>query len=150
MMTRAFKRSVCRVLIGVLLFAQFAIAAHACQDLAKNAQSARGMETAALDRSAAMTASGTDSDSSGALPCDGMGAPPDGSGGNICIEHCRFGHQTFDPGQPPSVTPGLFAVLYVVPGLLFAEAPRPMQAATRAACVAASPPHSILHCCLRI
>lgn len=155
MMTRAFRRSVCRVMIGVLLFAQFAVAAHACENLASSVPGSRGAATsAALDSdsaaAAATDAAAVEANEVGASPRDDMAGPLDPTSANICAEHCRYGHQTFDPGQLPSPSPALFAVLYVVPALAPAESAQLMPAEMRGAPSAASPPHTILHCCFRI
>ena len=154
-MTRAFKRSVCRVLIGVLLFAQFAVAAHACQNLARSAQGTRGAEAVmALDSNgsspSAADAVPANPDQVAPSPCDDMAAPQGAIPANVCIEHCHFGQQTFDPGQLPSLSPAFFAVLYVLPTSIPADSARLMPAEVRAVPVAASPPHTILHCCFRI
>lgn len=154
MMTRAFKRSVCRMLIGVLLFAQFAVAAHACENLASRVQAGRGSETVASRGSSAAAATPDaarmESDQGVPSGCDDMAGTQGAIPGNVCTEHCRYGQQTFDPGQLPSVSPALLAVLYVLPAAIPVDSSRRMPAGVRAASVAASPPHAILHCCLRI
>lgn len=153
-MTRAFRRSVCRVLIGVLLFAQLAVAAHACPIVAKNVAGSPGMDVAAVNINGAGTAApdaaSVEPDESAASPCDDMARPPEPISANLCSEHCHYGQQTFDPGQVPSLSPTLFTVLYVVPAFVPAEPSRLIPAETRAVPAAALPPHTILHCCLLI
>lgn len=152
-MTRRFKRSVCRLLIGVLLFAQYAVAAHACQIL--SVQGARATEAAGAVESNSAAAFASDSarvgDEQGApSSCDDMAGKQDTTSGNVCSEHCRYGHQTSDPAQLPSLAPATFAVLYVLPSVVPAGLAGVMPAEVRAAPTAASPPHTILHCCFRI
>jgi len=153
-MTRSFMRSVCRVLIGALLFAQFAVAAHACPILAKNVSASSGMDAAVVDSNSAGTATpdavSVEPDESAAFPCNDMARAPEPISANLCAEHCHYGQQTFDPGQVPSLSPALFTVLYVVPAFVPAESARLTPAEARAAPTAAPPPHTILHCCFRI
>jgi hypothetical protein len=153
-MTRAFSRSVCRVLIGVLLFAQFAVAAHACPILAKNVAGGSGIDMAAVDNNSAGTATpdaiSVGPDESATSPCDDMTRPPEPISANLRAEHCQYGQQTFDSTQLPSPAPALFTVLYVVPAFVAADSGRLMPASTLAVPAAALPPLTILHCRFRI
>jgi hypothetical protein len=142
------------MLIGVLLFAQFAIASHACQKLGNNVQVARGPEAVALDGDTAAAADpegvSVEMDQSSPAPCHDTAPSQDAISGNVCTEHCRYGHQTFDTGQLPSPAPVVFVVLYVLPASVGAESGGSMPSEAQAVLVAASPPHTILHCCFRI
>jgi len=154
MMTRAFRRSVCGALIGILLFAQFVVAAHACPILAKDGTGSSGMDVVAVDNNSGGTATldamAVEADEGAVSPCAGMPRAPEPISANLCAEHCQHGQQTFNPGQVPSLAPGLFTVLYVVPAFVAAEWSRLIRAETRAVPAAAAPPHTILHCCFRI
>jgi hypothetical protein len=122
-------RSICRLLIGTLLFAQLAIAAHACPGMS---------DAAPATADAAMQ------------PCHDM----DEAQPNLCVAHCQSLQQAAtDQAQPvTALAPVALALLYPLP------APAPAEVAsadggpppTFDARGAAPPPHSILHCCLRI
>lgn len=156
-MIRRAKRSVCRLLIGILLFAQMAIAAYACPQLSSAGFSeASAMPTmgsngspASLDPTMAMPGSGTAMPVADMAPgCPEMGqADPDNP--NLCVEHVRFGQQS-DQTQTPTVPAILLSSLYTLP--LLPEPAGPPRSATASAGIfaAASPPHAILHCCFRI
>lgn len=130
-MTRRFLRMVCRTVVGIVLWAQWAVAAYACPGLlpAVPAQ---------------------------AMPCEAMAMSMGTSGGtsmdtawpNLCAEHCRQGGQT---DQVPSlaVPAVLQLALYAIPPAPERPtAPRLVAEAVHAR--AAAPPHAILHCCFRI
>ncbi len=131
MRTRALRRSICRLLVGVLLFAQVTIAAYACP----------AMSTAGVDQI----------EPGGAFPA--MVVVPDASQDralpNLCTEHCRYG-QAVDLSATPAVPAALLVSLYEVP-LAPESAGRAQPLAARGdPSAAAPPPHAILHCCFRI
>ncbi len=74
----------------------------------------------------------------------------DSQNANLCAEHCKFGQQS-DQASTLTVPAALLMALYVAPQVSTAPLAglRP-AAATPSALVAASPPHTILHCCFRI
>ena len=77
--------------------------------------------------------------------------PLDPQNANLCAEHCKFGQQS-DQASTLTVPAALLMALYVAPQVstaLLAGLRRP-AAATPSALVAASPPHTVLHCCFRI
>jgi hypothetical protein len=135
-MTRGLLRSLARGLIGVLLVAQLAVAAYACPGLA-----AKAPDTATASAGAAM---------GGQMPgCDDMVGAMDPDSANLCAEHCKQGSQS-DQASSLTVPVALLTALYATtPGLPGRAPPRP-TAATLSALVAASPPHTILHCVYRI
>jgi hypothetical protein len=125
-LSRELRRLVCRILAGVLLFAQLAVAAHACPGVSAPAQaSARSMPG-----------------------CHQM--DPDAAA--LCAEHCRLGQQSADTASPPTVQAAIPVMLYLLPGEpLPALASAGVPAAPDAAMPAAPPPpHTVLHCVLRI
>jgi hypothetical protein len=147
-MTRSFLRAVARVMVGVVLMAQMAIAAYACPVLSA--------ATAVNAQASAQVTSLDDSVNSGAAMamrsqgnCDDMVGAMDPSSPNLCAEHCKVGQQS-DHASTLNVPAAVLSALYVTP--LVAETtppPRP-AAATMSALVAAFPPHAILHCVFRI
>ncbi|PQA79542.1 hypothetical protein [Rhodoferax sp. TS-BS-61-7] len=150
-MTRQFLRSVAGVLIGVLLFAQMAIAAYVCPGVSVSANTqmpSMEMVKASSDTAAMPIASNQ------ATPCASMGediAPVamDSQNANLCVEHCKVGQQS-DQASTLTVPAVLLMALYFAPLVPAPVAELPPVAATPSALVAASPPHTILHCCFRI
>lgn len=137
-MTPALVRAVARALVGVLLFAQLAIAAYACQKLMPTGSSA--------PPAAAILGAMSD----GSTDRDGMGGAMQGAQPNLCAEHCRYGQQSDQAVTLAAPVPGPALLPHLAP---FAPdptlLPRPATA-TPGALAAASPPHATLHCCLRI
>ena len=147
-MTRHFLRVVCRMLIGVVLFAQLAVAAYACPGLSSAASVKASMEATTLAdaNSAGGAMAGTGQQ---AMDCESMAGPMDPEFANLCAEHCHHGQQS-DQAATLTVPAALLTALYITP--LAPEpfvAPRHAAAAT-SALAAASPPLAILHCCFRI
>lgn len=145
-MTRGFLRSVCRVLIGVVLTAQMAVSAYACPGLATTTAmptppvaSVSGEQKAVVDRAAVQQA----------VDCADMMAAMDPSFAKLCAEHCHQGQQS-DHAATLTVPAALLTALYITP-LASEPAAVPHPAADAAsALVAATPPLAILHCCFRI
>lgn len=143
-MTRQFLRTICRALIGVVMLTQMAIAAYACPGVARSAAMQMQMQMASVTASDAGAA-----DASPAMDCEGMTGPMDPDFSNLCAEHCHHGQQS-DQASTLTVPAVLLTALYdtspaPVPGALPGAA---VEAASRR--VAAAPPHTLLHCCLRI
>lgn len=138
-MTRQFLRMVCRALVGAVLLAQLVVSAYACPRLSADAASSA---------TAAQPMANCDDmrDDRG----DGMAeGSMDPAFANLCAAHCQQGQQS-DQAASLTVPAVLLTALYVTP--MRPEplvGPRPAAAAT-SALVAASPPHTILHCCFRI
>lgn len=132
-LSRALRKSISRMLMGVLLFAQVAVAGYACPSL-------KGMDSA--------TRSATLSVSSMPPGCDEV--DPDAT--NLCAEHCRQGQQSVDTAATPAMSAGLPTFLYAIPiepqHALGSGRSFPASDASRFA--APEPPHSILHCVFRI
>lgn len=82
--------------------------------------------------------------------CEGMtGGTLDPQNANLCAEHCKFGQQS-DHSSSLTVPAILLMALYFSPLVRAPMAELRPTAATQSALVAASPPHTILHCCFRI
>ncbi len=135
-MTRSLLRGLARGLIGVLLFAQLAVAAYACPGLAAKAPAA-----ALASADAAADAEMPD--------CDDMVGAMDPESANLCAEHCKQGKQS-DQAPTLTVPVGMLTALYTTTPTQPGKAPPRPAAATLSALVAASPPHAILHCVYRI
>lgn len=150
-MTRRLKQWICRLLVGVLLFAQMAVAGYACPQLSP-AGSSQASVSAMASAGVASDASVTESDDNSAMDmaacCDGMGQP-DPDNPNLCAEHAHFGQQS-DQTQTPTLPAILLASLYVVSTVPELKLPTRPAAASASFLAAASPPHAILHCCFRI
>ena len=133
-MTRSWLRTVARGLVGVMLFAQMAIAAYACPAL-----SSAGAAEMQMPASFAVP-----------MPdCDAMTGAMDPSAANLCAEHCKSGQQS-DQASTLSVPAVLLSVLYATALVTEPALPPRAAAASISALVAASPPHTILHCVFRI
>lgn len=148
-MMRSIKRWVARTLIGVMVFAQLAIAAHACPAVAEAVESGSVSFSATGTASEDAPAPALDNSAGrAAMDCDDMPAPMDADAPNLCAQHCQYGQQS-DQAYTVTVPAALLTSLYIV-------APRPTAAKTRPSAdvpvdlfAATSPPHAILHCCLR-
>ncbi len=149
-LSRALLKAISRLLVGVVLFAQFTVASYACPGL---------MGMRAMPSDAAMaTAAGAASISAAAGEqasmqpgCDQMEAGPT----PLCAEHCHQGQQSADTASVPAVNVGVATLLYVLPfepqhgpDALGSGRSRPGFGADLAA--APEPPHAILHCVFRI
>ena len=144
---RAYSKSISRMLIGMLLFAQFAVASYACPGL-------KGMASSANQSMAtAMVAAAAD-ESPAAQPeimppgCDQM----DPNAANLCAEHCHQGQQSADTAAVPAVGPGIPTFLYALslePQHLLGSG-RSLPSPDASLDAATEPPHAILHCVFRI
>jgi hypothetical protein len=125
-----------RGLIGVLLFAQLAVAAYACPGLATKAPAA------------VMASAGAATDVQ--MPdCDDMVGAMDPESANLCAEHCKQGQQS-DQASTLLLPMAMLTALYTTTPALPGKTPPRPAAAMLSALVAASPPHAILHCVYRI
>jgi hypothetical protein len=131
-LTRALNKLICRVLIGMVLFAQFAVASYACPTGGSADMPAGQHMVQSLDGAG----TGGDSDLDHHSP-------------NLCSEHCKVGQQSSDVSPAPVITAPALDLLYVLP---FSD-----DAAVHGLTVAAfdpllavpPPPHAILHCVFR-
>lgn len=130
-----------RLLVGVLLFAQLAVAAYACPVMLNG--SANGP-----DHSAGMAMGAVTAMQSGGMETKLGGADADLP--NLCLGHCQFGQQNADSTSSPAVPVALLTSLYTLPSLeQSAGLARPLAAASGPPSLA-DPPHAILHCCFRL
>jgi hypothetical protein len=133
-LSRALRKAIGRLLIGVLLFAQFMVASYACSELSGMPSTPKGHDVMVV---ADMSPG-----------CDQM----DHDAANLCAEHCRFGQQSADTAAVSVVLAAMPTLLYSLPvepaHLLGSGRPNPATGISLAA--AAAPPHAILHCVFRI
>jgi hypothetical protein len=120
--------------VFALLFAQLAVAAHACTSLRVAAGS--GQAVAATP-----------------MPCAdhmaGATADPAADGGIVCAEHCKASQQNHQPAVL-DLPAAVLALRYVVAAPPAARAASSqLAAATPGADAPSGPPHAILHCVRR-
>ena len=146
-MTAKRLRWLARLLIGTLLFSQLAVAAHACSKLLPFGEPISRASMAELPpQGSAVPAETTDAEMS---DCAGMAQDPDDPTGSVCVEHCLYGQQS-DRTSTINVPAVLLTALYVIPSVREIAVSRRSAAGTLDALVAASPPHTVLHCVYRI
>ncbi len=138
-LSRAFTKSIGRLLIGVLLFAQLAVASYACPGLKGMAEAVGAVEAVGA---AAMLAA--------EMPpgCDQMDADTP----NLCAAHCQQGQQSADTASAAVLALGLPSFLYSIPPAPQSSlgAGRFFPAADAGLDAAPEPPHAILHCVFRL
>lgn len=151
----SLRRPVIRLMIGVLLFAQMAIAAYACPNLPKamlagasmHAQVQEVMPTDADHSTQASPAMGA-ANAAQSMPVDcdqvDLEAP------NLCAEYCKQGQQSTDHTPSPTIAPALLTALYSVTLSTATPTAEAAYYAPGLLLQAAGPPHAIEHCCLRI
>ncbi|MGJ7498554.1 hypothetical protein ACSFA8_26340 [Variovorax sp. RT4R15] len=147
-MTRRLAHLIARGVIGVLLFAQLAIAAYACPALSWGAMD---MDPAASMQMAGEMTTNVNASADAATqapPCGDMVGMTDAGSPNLCAEHCKFGQQS-DHASTLTIPVVLLAPLLLSPWAPEATHPPRPAAASLSALVAASPPHAILHCVYR-
>ncbi|MEO7244528.1 MAG: hypothetical protein ABIX12_05200 [Rubrivivax sp.] len=137
--SRSWRRSIARLLVGVLLFGQLMVAAYACLPAASASTIA-----AATPASGAADAA-RDVISPG---CDGAMWASDAAVTNLCAEHCKAGHQS---DRAPHVT---VPIIRSVAWTMNLPPPRTEPRRRAVACApgeraAAAPPLAILHCVRR-
>lgn len=142
---------ICRVLVAAVVFAQTAVAAYGCSRLPGTATAvqlhAAGISAGVEQADAAMLHDGLADEERKRTGHDDM-APMLPS---LCVGHCQFGNQSADHVPSPAVFPTLLTTLYALPSLQDASelAWTRVASSTHGPPLAADPPHSILHCCLR-
>ena len=142
-LSRAIRKSISLALMGVLLFAQLAVASYSCPRVG-------GMDPASMSVSMPelMTMSMPELMSVGMAPgCDQL----DPEAANLCAEHCHQGQQSADTAAPPAVSAAIPTLLYLIP-IEPQHVPgsgRSAPAVVDSVVAAPEPPHAILHCVFR-
>ncbi len=142
-LSRAIRKSISLVLMGVLLFAQLAVASYSCPRLG-------GTDPASMtaSMSVSMPESMPELMAVGMAPgCDQL----DPEAANLCAEHCHQGQQSADTAASPAVSAAIPTLLYLIP-----TEPQHLPGSGRSApavgdsvVAAPEPPHAILHCVFR-
>ena len=144
-LSRALRQSVSRLLIGVVLFAQLAVASYACPGLKVMGSVGNGGAATEMQGVVADTAAET-----AAMPpgCDQV----DPNAANLCAEHCHQGQQSADTANVPTVSLGIPTFLYSLPlePQRSLGSGRSFPAPDACLDAAPEPPHAILHCVFRI
>jgi len=151
---RSLRRPVIHAMIGVLLFAQMAIAAYACPNASSAMPEGQGTRSQPQAMVAPTGADHSEKVSPTMAPNAAQAMPADFGqvdieAPNLCAEHCKQGQQSADHTPSPAVAPALLTALYRV--TLSTETPTAEAAyyAPGLLLQAAAPPHAIEHCCLR-
>lgn len=139
LIARTAARSIACQLIGVLVFAQLALAAYACPAMPA------GTANAPMGQGDMAGATQTHFDVMPAAPVRMDEAQP-----NLCAAHCQSGQQNVDVKPTPSPAVALLAGYFAVEPV--AQRGGQMRPFTWAAHPPplADPPHAILHRCFRI
>ena len=144
-LSRALRQSISRLLIGVVLFAQLAVASYACPGLNVMGSVGNGGVATAMHGVVTDTAA-----EPAAMPpgCDQM----DPSAATLCAEHCHQGQQSADTASVPAVSLGIPTFLYSLPlePQRSLGSGRSFPAPDACLDAAPEPPHAILHCVFRI
>jgi len=143
MLSRPSLMIVARLMIGVFLFGQLAVAAYACPGLS------RAQAEVAVDMVEAQGVEAPSPQVAHVDPCSGTGAGFDPAAPNLCAEYCKFGHQgdrTVSAIAPDAVP----IVLHRAPSPPLAPSLRRRAAADLGELAAACPPHAVLHCVYRL
>lgn len=141
-LTRTFKRCISIALVGVLFFAQMAVAAYVCP---VQSGATTGQQQVAANPMPAM------SDMAGCDGMDGMdGVSMDSDSPSLCHASCSNAGQS---DRTPTLKLPV-VTLHSVPFVVLPAAPMVLQdlavSAYPTQSVTASPPLSVLYCCLRI
>jgi hypothetical protein len=140
-MTKVFRKWVCRVMVGVVVFAQMSIAAYACPATSGSAKAPLGSTP-----TVASVLTGLEGMSPGA---DSLPDPMHPSSPALCAAHCDFGNQSADHASTPTTQPALITTVYFLPALAVPFVPVGVafdQPDPQSGC---SPALAILHCCFR-
>ena len=144
-LSHVLRKSIARLLIGVVLFAQLAVSSYACPGLKVMDSVGNGGAATAMHGVVANTAA-----EPAAMPpgCDQI----DPNAANLCAEHCHQGQQSADTANVPAVSLGIPTLLYSLPLEPQCSLGSGRSFPARDACLDAAPepPHAILHCVFRI
>lgn len=124
--SRLVRVRVIAVAIFALLFAQWSVAAYACPSPSR-----------------------WEADVMAGMDCEGMANEMDPASPNLCAEHCKYGEQG-DQLRPPTVPAVSLTSRYVVPLDSTITESSELVIVSSGLLAARPPPHTILHCCLRI
>jgi hypothetical protein len=153
----ASRRLVCRLLIGVLLSTQLAIAAYACSGMSRMLIPEQDQPANAAIAMAGLDLASPIASNPGAGAAANQGNGMDAGCGrldpafpNLCVAHYQYGQQSADHSAAPTVPAALLTSLYTLPPLGESSERTGLASGPNSARAAADPPHATLHCCLRI
>jgi hypothetical protein len=149
-MTRAFRRLVGRVMVGIMLMAQLAIATYACPVAALAPMQAASMSMPAIGESMSQDRQTTPVQAAPAMHCGDMTAAQDSAHPVQCAAHCHADEKSSHVDVPQTPAPALMSLYIVSPTTV--ELVPPMSATAASVDTVAMPPpppHAILHCCIR-
>ncbi len=135
MSPRTLRRIVARLLVGVLVYAQLAVAAYACMSASPGATGVQtGGDSAMVDHGGQAQAQHVDPDQPA-----------------LCVAHCRKGQQNVG-AEPMPIPPLALATGYFTlePMASSTSANAKHMALAGSIPPIADPPQRTLHCCLRI
>ncbi len=150
----SLRRPVIRSMIGVLIFAQMALAAYACPNLTKATHAGASMHSQVQDEmptdanhsiQASPTVEVANAVQSMPVDCDQV----DVEAPNLCAEYCKQGQQSADHTPSSTLAPVVLTALYSVMHDTAAPTAEAAYYAPGLLLQAAGPPHAIEHCCLR-
>jgi hypothetical protein len=151
----ASRRSICRLLIGVLVSTQLAIAGYACSGISRMLMLEHDQPAGAAIAMATLDPASPIASEPGAAANqdNGVGAGCarlDPVFPNLCVAHHQYGQQCADHSPAPTVPAASLTSLYTLPPLGESSERIGPAPAPHSASAAAGPPHAVLHCCLRI
>ncbi|TAL71639.1 MAG: hypothetical protein EPN79_04250 [Burkholderiaceae bacterium] len=150
-MTRILRREICRLLIGVIVSTQLAVAAYACSGTARITQ----LEQIQPANAAAAMAGHNGASPVSSYPGAAANQGAMGFGGldpalpNLCAAHYQYGQQSADHAPAPAVPAALLTSLYTLAPPGDSSGYVGSRAGPSGLLAVADPPHAVLHCCLR-
>jgi hypothetical protein len=149
----ASRRSICRLLIGVLASTQLAIAAYACSGMSRMLMLEDDQPAGAAVAMAKLDLASPIASDPGVAANHGVDAGCgrlDPAFPNLCVAHYQYGQQSADHSPAPTVPAALLTSLYTLPPLGESSERTGLASGPNSARAAADPHHATLHCCLRI
>lgn len=154
--TVALRRLICRLLVATVVFAQLATAAHACASLSQAATApmtdsrvvVAAIYATPLDGDGRSVDAGSDVNRGDCGVASGNMA--DSTSSSVCDAHCQGAQLRVDTTSAASIPMALWAGSYPLPSLYDRPAQRDLPVTLLAPPEAADPPHTLLHCCLRL
>lgn len=155
-MTRELKRLVGRWMILVLVLTQITVSAYACPSFSQTGLAGQQSQTSTFspgeesrDTRAATVTMAADAAQGTMLNCDGMVGHLDATAPNLCDACCHHDQQSHHASSlvAPAV---ILNSLYAVPAVVSVPIPARFDAQSSSDLVAATPPHTVLHCCWRV
>ena len=138
---RTATRFIARLLLGLLVTAQFASAAYACSQMTVGSMGVQGYGAVAGANALAGMPVDVWPTESGSM---------DLAEANHCLTHCQFGKQDADSASVPTPMVTLLAGDTTLPSMARLAGHATALTMTNRSPPPADPPHAILHCCLRI